>query len=107
MKILEKSEEFFSIAGLGIQRLVPIGGKVIPRIALRCFIVSMIALCCVLQGLTAIKHSDGGLTAVLMPVHLGLTYSSALSIYISLVFKTDRIVELLNYLRVVFDLSMF
>lgn len=104
MKILETSETLLTAAGLGIAPTVTIAGLPIPR---RLVCISSMAICCLLQVPIFAKNHGRGLGDLLMPIHLALTYLTALLVYTSRALKATQLIELFEYLRDVIDQSEF
>lgn len=107
MTLFIESEKSLAFAGLGIAQFVQIAGKNVPRSLIRNIITFVLLLATTLEGIVCMKGYALNLVAFLGPFCIWLCFFSTTLIYISLVFKTNRISDLFKYLENVVDTSNF
>lgn len=102
MKILTNCKILLSCIGLANELSISIGVKYkVPRALLRCFTIIILVLGTFFEILLCVKYREGGIYAVLFPLHITITILSMLLIYIGLLWRTNEIVELIDYLEIV------
>lgn len=107
MQILKESEETLILTGLGIHPTIQIAGRAIPRIFVRILVMSTILLCIVLKFRFCVLNYERGLDVVLLEFGIGITYVSLLLIYISMMLKSNKIIELFHFIQHVSDQSEY
>lgn len=107
MQILKESEEILILTGLGMHPTVQIAGRAIPRVFVRLLVMSTILLCIVLKFRFCALNYERGLDVVLLEFGIGITYVSLLLIYISMMLKSNKIIELFHFIQQVSDQSEY
>lgn len=101
MRILGECKRCLAIAGLTNDKFVQIGGKPVPRMLIRCLSYFALALITVTQFIASAKNYSHGLSDFLGPLQLGLSFFTITLIRISLILKSETIMELFDVLQVV------
>lgn len=99
MNIFEESEKAVTYDGLGTAAYVEIRGKKFPRFLVRLFIGSFISVPIVMDGFVCVNGYANGFGTILYTICMICSFSSAIMIYMALVFKTNEIAELFEDLR--------
>lgn len=89
--------------GLGTDQFVQIAGTKIPRALIRLSVFSFPLIVCVIEIILCINAD--GIAAMLYSFSILLTCLSGVLIYASLTAKSNKIIELFDYLAVVFKTS--
>lgn len=105
MKILESCETSLAYIGLTSNESIQIFGINLSRWFIRSFIVfgHILVICLEFTICAGTRLTD--YKSMLFSLHVGVSFVSVLLIYINLMAKTDEIVELMEYLREVIDMS--
>lgn len=100
MKILKNCKILLSCIGLTKELDISIGVKFkVPRAIFRCFTIVVLVLGTFFEILLCVKFRESGIYAVLFPLHITITILSMLLIYVGLLWRTNEIVELFDYLE--------
>lgn len=98
MQILSECKSIITYAGLNNAKHIQIGGKMIHRTFIRCAVVSLLTLATIIEITVCIKGRKS-VDQILLPLHLGLSSTASLIIYIRLMSKSESINELIEYLE--------
>lgn len=107
MKILGECKRVLSYGGLGIGKSINIGGMHIPRFVPRTVISSALLLLGTSAIVNSIKNFGDGLEAVLYSFDCLIAMSMKLSTYLTLLWQTDQIAELIEHIRMVVNRRRF
>lgn len=98
MHILSECKSIITYAGLNNAKHIQIGGKMIHRTFIRCAVVSLLTLATIIEITVCVKGRKS-VDQILLPLHLGLSSTASLIIYIRLMSKSESINELIDYLE--------
>lgn len=107
MKILKVCKRFLSFAGLGADEYVNIGGKNVPRMLIRAIYTAMLLTLSTINMIRCFMAYPIGPQAMLYPVLCFTLDMDKFAVYRVLLYNTDRIAELINYLEAVVERRMF
>ena len=107
MKILQECKRLLSYGGLGTEQYVNIGGKRVPRAMIRAIPISMLILGAISQSIIVVNSIDLGLLPVLIPTHSFLHYMIKCVVYCILLWKTNEIARLIDYIEMVIQRRRF
>lgn len=99
MKILIECKRLLSYGGMGAEQYVDIGGKRVPRIMTRLIIMSGVMLLAIFYSINIYNSPD--LDTMLFHVHLAMLHYHKWAVYCVLLWKTEQIAQLIDYLRTV------
>ena len=99
MKILLECKRLMSYGGVGTEQYVDIGGKRVPRMLIRVFVIFMLLSLTIIHSINCHERYPLGLHAMLFSAHLFLLNNLKLAVYCVLLWKTDQIAQLIDYLR--------
>lgn len=105
MSILKKTKMILARCGLGSEQFVQTAGKSIPRYVVRLSIILLMTGIIITEGILCIIDYANGFAAILYSFSILLTYLSATLIYGSLIVKSNKIIDLFNYLEKVTNSS--
>lgn len=97
MRILSECRLCVASAGLTNDKFVEIGGKPIPKLLIRLFGYFVCILSTLPEFIDCINNYSNGVNAILGPLHLALACLSNSLIRVSLIFKSDAIIELFDF----------
>lgn len=103
MEMLGESKRFLAYFGLGSNAFVRMDGKLIRRVSIRCAILFVLLLCVAFQCYLCMQNNMFNVTTIILPFVSGLTCLSIILSYASLIWKTEQIEELLDYVQHVVD----
>lgn len=98
MCIFKDTKTILINCGLGTDQLVQVAGKRIPRSLIRLSVFSFPLIVCVIEIILCINGYADGFAQMLYSFSILLTYSSGVLIYATLTAKSNKIIELFNYL---------
>lgn len=105
MKVLRESKLILSYSGLDNADSVQVAGHCIPRIFVRVAIFAALALCLILTTMLCVQNRADGISAILFPIGIILTYGSLICQYTTFVWVVDKIGRLFDYLQYAIDQS--
>lgn len=107
MKILKACKRFLSYAGLGHEQYVTIGGKSVPRMLIRAIYTAMLLTLSTINLIRCFMAYPIGPQAMLYPVLCFTLDINKFAVYRVLLYNTDRIAELIDYLETVVERRRF
>lgn len=107
MKILRECKFILILLGISDEKCIKIGNQHIPRTFSRLFIIIALGLCVILTNIVAQQNIHRGISVILMPASLGITYFFQIVIYVSLLLKNRQTFELIDYLSCVVNKRNF
>ena len=108
MEILRECKKLLFYGGLGTEQYVHIGRKRIPRTMIRATIIFFQLLLAGLTFIVSIKSFfKRGLAETLFPLQCSLLGSIKCSVYCVLLWKTNEIAQLIDYVQMVVQRRMF
>lgn len=105
MEILLSLKLLLSYVGITKQRHVRIAGVKVPRAFLLWFLIGSNTALIIMESFVSVKYSAIGIEAMLVPLHLTFAFGSVHLIFISLAWKRDQIMALIDYLEAVINRS--
>lgn len=105
MEILLSLKKLLSYVGITKQRHVRIAGVKVPRAFLLWFLIGSNTALIIMESFVSVKYSAIGIEAMLVPLHLTFAFGSVHLIFISLAWKRDQIMALIDYLEAVINRS--
>lgn len=99
--ILQECERLLSYGGVGTEQYVDFGKTCIPRMLIRALIISVLLISFTGNWIVLYKHYPHDVRTLLFQLHLMLINGLKWSVYSVLLWKTDQIAELIDYLRTV------
>lgn len=105
MSIFKENRITFIHAGLGTGRFARIAGRNIPRSLIRVYIILFSTLMCVWEAVLGFKFINTNLVDCLSSFVCLLGFLPVITIYLSLIMKTNEINELFSYLENLVDSS--
>lgn len=103
MEVLSFSRKCLQFAGLGTDRHIHAGGKRVPRMLVRCIILGAELSVAAMFAMLVNQNWKHGLQAILFPLHMQLLAIVKIAFYTTLMVKSARMAELIDYLNDVVD----
>lgn len=101
MNLLLECKAILILFGGGTDKYIQMGNQQIPRIFSRFFVIAALASCVLIASGYAKQNAHREITVILMPVGIAVTYILQILIYISLLMKSQQIVDMISYLECV------
>ena len=99
--ILQQCKRLLSYGGLDTEQYIDIGGKRVPRIISRVIIMFGVMSLTIIHSVNIYNALD--LDRMLFHIHLAMLNNKKLAVYCVLLWKTDQIAQLIDYLRMVVE----
>lgn len=103
MEILSSSRKYLRYAGLGTDRHIHVAGKHLPRTFVRCVIMGAELSVAAMFIMIVHKNMEHGLQAILFPLHMLMLACVKISFYTTLMVKSARMAEIIDYCNDVVD----
>lgn len=103
--MFHETELILSYAGLGNSKIVHINGHCISRALIRIAIFTALLACLALTTIICVQKSVNGISAILFPIGIILTYGSLSCQYATFVWKVVKIAQIVDYAKSVVDQS--
>lgn len=105
MIILAESKRILAHSGLNNANAVRIASVNVPRLLLHTVILMALVSCVVLECVIYVENSKHYIDAILLPLVVSSTFMALILAYISLIWKSEQIMRLMDYLQHVVDES--
>lgn len=105
MIILAESKRILAHSGLNNANVVRIASVNVPQLLVHVVILTALVSCVVLECIIYVDISKHGIDAILLPLVVSSTFMALILAYISLIWKSEQIMRLMDYLQHVVDES--
>lgn len=99
MEILSPLRLALSVVGITKEKYVRFSGIKLPRAILRWFFLLSNAALIVMEVYIGVESVSYGIQVLLVQLHLVISFGSVLLILISLIWKTDAAIELIDFVE--------